>query len=431
MTARPLTDYDIIGAAGTGSGLFALDGATALQPAVHSAAGARARRRPVDAAGGRALLPRAARAADRRSARQPGPRRAPRSRRCAAGRSAARARSCTTRACRPSTGCAGASRPSRSCGAAAGMIARCGRDLAGVERGGERGGDAASGAAPGGAGVRGRTASRLSQAGINTLLVGARRRDAPAEPAHAGRRRRRLRDWKYLSARRLALFVARQHRAGHALGAARAQWAGRPGSARRRRSRPSSTALARAGRVRRRRGRREPFRHRRRARQPAPAPSPRASSTCCSASPPASPGEFDTWLVTHRAGRQPRAPGVGQPLGDLQAARRVGDRDLDPARLRSVGAPKPPPPGVRMLSSRRRPLGRRRSGQRSEPAGRGRGAGRRRAGSQPPRSCRGARCRRSGTAPSCWSWTTSSRSSTPPPSSSSGSLPRARGCECS
>ncbi len=45
------------------------------------------------------------------------------------------------------------------------------------------------------------------------------------------------------------------------------------------------------------------------------------------------PGEFDTWLVTHQGRREPRAAGVGKSRDDLETPGRMGDRDLDIARL--------------------------------------------------------------------------------------------------
>ena len=64
----PITDYDVIGSAQSRHRHLRAARRSRHQPAVHSAADARSRRRPVDAAGRRALLPRTARHAHRRSA---------------------------------------------------------------------------------------------------------------------------------------------------------------------------------------------------------------------------------------------------------------------------------------------------------------------------------------------------------------------------
>ncbi len=99
----PLTDYDIIGAADSATGLFALQGVArfnmlCIPPLT--------RERDV---GLSTLLVAACCWSIRRRA---GPRRRPRSMRCAPGPSAATAPSCTTRAYRRSIGCAAGWRPS-------------------------------------------------------------------------------------------------------------------------------------------------------------------------------------------------------------------------------------------------------------------------------------------------------------------------------
>ena len=68
----PLTDYDLIGSSLERTGVFALHSRRILQFSVHSASVARSGRGPERFVGGGALLQGAARAADRRSARQPG-----------------------------------------------------------------------------------------------------------------------------------------------------------------------------------------------------------------------------------------------------------------------------------------------------------------------------------------------------------------------
>ena len=88
----PLTDYDIIGSAIERTGLFALERRRAVQLAVHPAADPRARGRPERAAGRRAFLPRAARAAAGRPAGRVERRRPKRSRARAASRSRATTR---------------------------------------------------------------------------------------------------------------------------------------------------------------------------------------------------------------------------------------------------------------------------------------------------------------------------------------------------
>ena len=192
---------------------------------------------------------------------------------------------------------------------------------------------------------------RLSQAGVNTLVSvrgGARTAVSPRTLAAGGSG---ASDWKYLSARRLALFVAASIEQG-------TRWVTleHNGPATWERARLQVEAfleeLAAQGAFAGAAAEESHFVISRRARQP-----PRDAGRG-QVQPAVRLCHQQARRLRYLAGhpprrREPRAPGVGQSLGDLEESRRVGDRDRDPARLGNpLGlAPKPPPPGVRIVSS--------------------------------------------------------------------------------
>ena len=109
----PITDYDVIGSAQCGTGIFALQAAPDINLLCIPPLTREHDVGPVHAAGGRALLPRTARACSSSIRRRRGRRAPRRSMACATGRSAAKTRPCSSRASWPSIGCAAASRCSR------------------------------------------------------------------------------------------------------------------------------------------------------------------------------------------------------------------------------------------------------------------------------------------------------------------------------
>ena len=219
---------------------------------------------------------------------------------------------------------------------------------------------------------------RLSQAGVNTLLVVRSTCAHGLRPAHARRRGVRRLGLEYLSARRLALFVAASIEQG-------TRW----------------VLLEHNGPATWERARAWPRRSSKRSPRRAPSPALRrdeshfvigdervnGAQTVAEGKfnllfgfATSKPGEFDTWLVTHRAGASRVRPVSVNRSATSQAAGRVGDQTSilrgamrgchsggrlgnsvpEPPsvsvrasqRVVSVsGGPKPPPPGVRMVSS--------------------------------------------------------------------------------
>jgi len=309
MTGAPLTDYDIIGAAGTGTGLFALQGVARFNLLCVPPLTRERDVGTVDSAGSGALC------RDRQALLLVDP---PASWTSApAALDALRVwpfRSDSAVMYYPRVQAfdrlRGRIETFGSCGAAAGMIARSDEARPVWAGRAERGGGSASRVASGGGGVRCRSGA-AGAGGREYPAVGAQRFAPQRQPAHARRGRRlcatgstsRHGDWR-CSWRR----ASSRARAGCCWNITDR----RPGSAPRPRSRAFST----------------PWRPR--ARLPAPTPTRVTSSSAMSVSTgrrlspegkfnllfgfaSSTPGVFDTWLVTQSRRRQPGAAGVSEP----------------------------------------------------------------------------------------------------------------------
>ena len=205
----PLTDYDVIGSAGERHRAVCARRRAALQPAVHPAARARPRRGTV----ARCWWPRASAASAMRCWSSTRP--------CAwTSARASRSTACGYWPFRSDSAVMYYPRVQAfdrlrgrveifgSCGAAAGMIARSDETCAGVVGRRERGGDTASRPAAGGSGDRTPTARAWRRrASIRCCRCAAASR-AGLSPRTLAAGGSGASDWKYLSARRLALFIA-------------------------------------------------------------------------------------------------------------------------------------------------------------------------------------------------------------------------------
>ena len=301
---------------------------------------------PIDAAGGGALLPRAPRAADRRSAGGLDDARASALEGTAPVAVSQRQRRHVLSA---GAGLRPAARPVRGVRLRRGRRRHdraLGRDLAGLGRRRERGGDPAPGPAPG----RRWWTRRTRAAGAGRHQHAACRCAAARAPASSPRTLAGgggRSDWRYLSARRLALFVAAsieqgtrwvllEHNGPAASGSARSAqveafldgWP-RQGAFVGAAADETHFVIAMSAST---------------ARQP----SPRASSTCCSASRPASRAPLTPgWSRTAPARAAcARCPSTARRPRRTGSSGRSRPRSCATSAAHPCGAPKPPPPGV-------------------------------------------------------------------------------------
>ncbi len=201
-----LTDYDVIGSAARGTGLFALDGRRPIQLSLHSAAGARRGRRREHAARREPLLSRASRDTVRRPAAWPGTRQARRLPKCATGRCLAIPPACIFPRLLAFDKLRGRFEAFAPSGAVAGTLSRA-ADVAPVWS--ASGGDETAlrpGLRPSCA-VDDDYRARLLASGVNTVQTVRRPgRDTPIACTLAGPGARAV-DWRWLPARRLALMI--------------------------------------------------------------------------------------------------------------------------------------------------------------------------------------------------------------------------------